>query len=243
MSLGKVTSCLAALLFTLIAGSNAVASPASKETDRAKVIALAAQIRTADYEGRRDDLTRLHKQLDPYVKNSEMASRVRYWQGFALWRRAINGFNETPTPSDLEQDLRAAVLDFEAALALDPKFVDAEVGASSCLFSIAFLHRAEPSLSEDAITRGVKHLNQAKAEDPDNPRLLWIVGGGYYYLPPEHGGSQAKALETYQRGLELIRADKSAHDPLDPTWGEPELLIESGVDQPQHEWSASGPLR
>jgi hypothetical protein len=42
----------------------------------------------------------------------------------------------------------------------------------------------------------------------------------------DRGGGQAKAVETYQKGLETIRSHNgTTSDPLDPSWGEPELLM------------------
>jgi hypothetical protein len=44
--------------------------------------------------------------------------------------------------------------------------------------------------------------------------------------PPERGGGQAKAIEQYEKGLEAIQKHKGvASDPLEPSWGEPELSM------------------
>ena len=44
--------------------------------------------------------------------------------------------------------------------------------------------------------------------------------------PPERGGGQDKAIEIYNKGLEVVRDHKrDAVDPLEPSWGEPELLM------------------
>src|SRR5262249_45415824 len=40
-----------------------------------------------------------------------------------------------------------------------------------------------------------------------------------------YGGGQPKAIETYEKGLTLIRAQKAAVNSLDPSWGEPELFM------------------
>jgi hypothetical protein len=46
------------------------------------------------------------------------------------------------------------------------------------------------------------------------------------YLPPERDGGQDKALKTYQKGLKAARQPKCmSNDPLSPSWGEPELLM------------------
>ena len=110
-------------------------SSAGKEAARAQVVTIVAEIQRADYEGDRAALKRLHEQLAPFAKNQELASRVLYWQGFALWRRAINGFNEQADTAELQGDLQTALDEFDEATRLDPAFVDAKVGALSCLAS------------------------------------------------------------------------------------------------------------
>jgi hypothetical protein len=66
--------------------------------------------------GARAALNQLYDQLVPFVDEPKFASRVRYWRGFAKWRRAINGFGETPTPKDLSEDLTDAEGEFDAAI-------------------------------------------------------------------------------------------------------------------------------
>jgi len=52
------------------------------------------------------------------------------------------------------------------------------------------------------------------------------MGPNVWVIPVEHGGGQAKAMELYEKGLEAIRNHKpTASDPLEPSWGEPELLM------------------
>ncbi len=65
----------------------------------------------------------------------------------------------------------------------------------------------------------------AKASAPDNPRLLWVAGPNLWLTPPERGGGQEKAIANYERGLEIIRKTPPATDPLQPSWGEAELLM------------------
>jgi hypothetical protein len=59
---------------------------------------------------------------------------VLYWRGFALWRGAINGFNQSPTPTDLEEDLTQAIAGSKEAIAPEPAFVEPKIGAG---FSLA----------------------------------------------------------------------------------------------------------
>jgi hypothetical protein len=52
------------------------------------------------------------------------------------------------------------------------------------------------------------------------------MGPSLFIAPVERGGGQEKALEMYAKGLELSRKSKGAvSDPLEPSWGEPELLM------------------
>jgi len=208
--------------------------PADKETaglSRDSVIRIVQQIQRADYEGDRAALNQLYGQLVPFVDEPEIASRVRYWRGFAKWRRGVNGFNETPTPTDLAEDLTEAESEFDAALQRDPGFVDAKVGAASCVGTRLFLERVfakekDPERLKQILAPVSQLLNEAKAAAPENPRLLWVLGPTQWSTPPERGGGQDKAIETYQKGLDAARKPTGmASDPLEPTWGEPELLM------------------
>ena len=64
---------------------------------RQTITSLVARIQRADFEDDRATLARVSAELAPFVENSALASRVHYWRGFALWRRALNAQNE-PTP-------------------------------------------------------------------------------------------------------------------------------------------------
>jgi tetratricopeptide (TPR) repeat protein len=210
---------------------NAVATvyPAGKtslELSRDSVIHIVTQIQRADYEGDRAALKRLHGELTPIPKDKVLASRVLYWRGFALWRRAINGFNEPVTPTDLEEDLTQAIAEFKDAIAHDPSFVEPRIGEGSCLGYVAFLHRKEPARVQELIQQSSPVLKDAREAAPDNPRLLWVLGPVLWSSPPERGGGQDKAIEAYNKGLKAIRNQKrDASDPLEPSWGEPELLM------------------
>jgi hypothetical protein len=198
---------------------------------RDSVIRIVEQIRKADYEGDRAALNQLYEQLVPFVDEPEFASRVRYWRGFAKWRRGINGFNETPTPTDLAEDLTEAESEFDAAIERDPGFVDARVGAASCVGTRLFLEKVfakekDPTRLKQILAPVSQLLKEARDTAPDNPRLLWVLGPTQWSMPPERGGGQDKAMETYQKGLDAARKPQGmASDPLEPTWGEPELLM------------------
>jgi hypothetical protein len=203
-----------------------LAAPAQPEAARRSMAQIAARIQKADYEGDRKALVRLAAELAPYTRG-DLASRARYWRGFALWRRALNGFNETDAdPKELERDLLGAITEFTEA-AKDPGIAaDAKSAAAACSWNLLYIHREDPELRQEYLKQGVRLIEEAKLAGPDNPRVLWVVGGGEWYVPVERGGGQAKAIETYERGLALSRKRKGSEtDPLQPAWGEAELLM------------------
>jgi len=210
---------LGGALASLAGGANA---------PRERVAPIIERIRQADYAGDRAALKRLRDDLAPWAADATVGSRVRYWQGFALWRRAFNGFNDQAPAEDLAADLSAAVADFDAALALDSKFVDAQIGAISCLSNLAFLHRQDAAAIQDFIRKVGPRVEAANHLDPDNPRLLWVTGANRWYAPAERGGGQTAAIATYEKGLAEARRRGASADPLEPSWGEPELLMNLG---------------
>lgn len=214
-------------LLTLCALS-AIGSAVScaRESARERVVEIKNQIQRADYQGRRPELKRLYRELSAFVDDSELASRVRYWRGFALWRRALNGFNESAEPRDLEEDLRLALDEFHKSAAKDPRFVDAKIGALSCLTNLMFLNQSDPAKVEELAAQSRPLLKEIDAQEPDNPRFLWVLGPIRWYSPKAREVGQAQAIEAYQRGLESARKHKTTDaDSLDPSWGEPELLM------------------
>jgi len=190
------------------------------------VIQAVEQIRKADYEGDRTALKQLYGQLSPYADDKDFGSRVRYWRAFALWRRAINGFNETVEPKELEQDIVQAIEEFQKAVAQDPGFVDAKIGRLSCMGYLAYINRENKERVQELLVPASESKKEVMAEAPDNPRLIWVMGPWLWNTPVERGGGQANAIASYEKGLESIRNRKNTgNDPLEPSWGEPELLM------------------
>jgi hypothetical protein len=219
---------LGVVLLWTMAVPGAVAADRSRE----QAIRIVTQVQRADYEGDRAALKRLHAELEPFLANQEIAVRIAYWRGFALWRRAINGFNDATPPEELQQDLKQALDEFSQAAQRDRGFEDAKIGALSCAGLIgATLIQNNPARLQDADVKGwwarVRQLTtEAQAIDAENPRLLWAMGPNVWHIPVERGGGPAKAIEMYEKGLEVMRRHKpGANDPLEPSWGEPELLM------------------
>lgn len=142
-----------------------------------------------------------------------------------MWRRAINGFNQTPTPTDLEDDLNQGITDFKDSITRDPAFVESKIGAGSSYGYMMYIHRTDQTHVQELAEHALPLLKEAKEAAPDNPRLLWVMGPMRWSSPPERGGGQDKAFDLYNKGLEAIRKQKPQSDPLEPSWGEPELLM------------------
>jgi tetratricopeptide (TPR) repeat protein len=219
---GSMANLLAILLISVTTPSAALVAV---DLPKEQVIKIVAQIQRADYEGDRAALKRLYEELTPVAQSTKLSSRVRYWRGFALWRRAMNGFNESVDPKELEEDLTQAVSEFDQAVRIDPGFVDAKIGALSCLSNLIFLNQKNVARVQELAAQAVPFRKEAEAAEPENPRLLWVLGPICWYAPPNRGCSQDKAMEMAQKGLAAARKQKGiVIDPLEPSWGEPELL-------------------
>jgi hypothetical protein len=212
------------LVMSLVSAAAAFAAPAGRP--RETVLKLVAQIQRADYEGNRVALQSLYADLEPFDADEKLVSRVRYWRGFALWRRAINGFNDSADPQDLEHDLTQAIAEFKESAAKDPAFVDAKVGTISCLGNLMYLARGHADRVQELLAQSIPLVKELRASHPDNPRFVWVLGPILWNTPAERGGGQDKAIESYLQGLESARKLKGTiTDPLEPSWGEPELLM------------------
>ena len=190
-----------------------------------KVVAIVSKIQRADYEGDQAEMQRGYDQLEPFVDDQTMGSRVRYWRGFAQWRRAINGFNDSVDPNEQEQHLRTALEEFRSAMEKDQTFVDAKVGTISCLGFLAFMNRKDQPRAQEFVSQILPLLKETIEAAPDNPRLIWVRGPILWNTPLDKGGGQDKAIENYERGLEICSKLKPVADPLEPSWGKPELMM------------------
>ena len=218
------------LLFSAVASVSFASAEDSNSprTDgsRPEIAEIVGRIQKADYKGDRAGLQQLHEELAKFLANKEEAARVRYWLGFALWRRSINGFNEPTAPAELESDLNLAISEFRESAEADNKSVEARIGIISCLGFLMFMHKDDPSRVQELMQQMGPLTHELRAVAPDNPRLAWVLGGGYWFIGPERGGGQEKAIETYEHALPMARKEKSeATDPLTPSWGEAELWM------------------
>src|SRR5262245_54145352 len=221
-SMTRRLSTLAALMVMVTV---APAAPPA-ESARQQVEAIVTKIKRADYENDRPELKNLYEKLTPFVEDKAIGSRVRYWRGFALWRKAQNAMNESVDPNGPEQDLMQAQKEFNAAAVADPAFFDAKAGEISCIGNIMYVNRDNQARLQELVTQLRPMIQEVKTAAPENPRLIWVMGPMVWNSPPERGGGQDKAIESYLKALEIWRKQKGVvTDPLEPTWGEPELYM------------------
>lgn len=202
-------------------------SPSGRHADETRLAELASAIRSADYRGERAELRRLAPALDEVATPSLLAYR-EYWRGFASWRRALNGFSETPRPADLREDLEAAVRSFEAALAHEPLWIEAQLGLVGCWGSLIYLAGADSERRQAILARAGGVVRAVDERGRDNPRALWLLAGRVLSAPPPTGGDAVRAAATYRRGLKAARAESlRAEKPAAwvPAWGAAENLM------------------
>jgi hypothetical protein len=222
--------CLEVTIMSLLAwilaiGALAPSGPPCRSEQR--LTELAAAVRSADYRGDREALARLAEKLGEIDDPSFLQYR-NYWQGFARWRRAQNGFNETPMPSDLGDDLEKAVTHFRASLERRPDWIEAKLALAGCFGNLAFVNRGDPEKMKALLAELAPVYQWLVENGRDNPRALWIIGGYQFAAPPPYGGDIAKAAATLRRGVELAWKE-SLSSPASaawvPAWGGPENLM------------------
>jgi len=155
----RLTLLPAFIAFTVLAAQSQPPAKSTSNQNRESMLPIVQEIKRADYEGDRAALKRLHGELTAPAGDKVLASRALYWRGFALWRRAINGFNETPTPTDLADDLNGAVADFQDSLSAGSRLCRIE-DRRSVLARLPFLPEHEGS----GAFRGVHQAIQSAAE-------------------------------------------------------------------------------
>lgn len=225
-----------------ISQSAAVAKGTSSVgASRKQVQKLVNQVQDADYRADQTALQRIYMELEPFADVKVLGAKVRYWRGFAQWRRGVNGLNDSVDPKELEQDFKLAIAEFESALSKDPNFVDARLAAGASMGLLSYLYGFTPAFAaerakdptrvREIVSKALKYVNEAETAQPENPRVLWVLGQIRWTMPPEMGGGQPKAIETNEKGLRLAVEGKGlSADALMPSWGKPELMMNLAIN-------------
>jgi hypothetical protein len=194
-------------------------------SDPEQLVPLVSEVMRADYRGDVAALGRAAEAFTPFVTDLELGQAALYWRGFAWSCAGLARLMKPPSAPELSlRELELAVGDLTSVSDARWK-ADALCLASGCLTYVGLLRGAADPEAEARSRRERELLQQALEAGPDNPRVLWIVGGKEISRPAAEGGDPARALATLERGLRLARtAPKEPPHPLAPTWGEPELL-------------------
>jgi hypothetical protein len=211
-----------ALIAWVFALATTAPQPVSAALQEARLSALAAEVLSADYRGDRPALARFDDTLGRLDAGTLREYRD-YWRGFARWRRALNGFNETPTPSDLRDDLETAIGRFRDALARRPDWLEPKIGIVGSTASLLYLAGKDDARKKALLAEYMPFIQTVQKDGLENPRALWLIGGFHAY-----GGDTAKAIATHTRGLAAAWREKTAEPPAPawaPTWGGPENLM------------------
>src|SRR5262245_9232752 len=154
-----------------IAAVAAVAPPSANRTE-VRLAELSAAVLSADYRGDRAELARLDAELGR-LESGPLADFRDYWRGFALWRRAMNGFNEKPAPADLEADLVAALERFRSALARHPDWDEVKSAMLGCWGNRIYLAGADAEKRKKLFEESGDFYRWVMAYEGENPRVLW----------------------------------------------------------------------
>lgn len=212
------------LLLAILSFAFAASAVSTAEDVREQVRPIVTQIQRADYEGDRATLREGFDALAPFAHDAELGSRIRYWRGFALWRSAINGFNDNVDPQELDRDLRGAIDEFKAAREKeDHSFVDAKIGMISCLGYLAYMKRGDETALAELLAQISALVAEVKAAAPDNPRLRFVLGPILWYQARQTQSGLGKIFDNYREGLE--HCPQLTLGSLEPTWGKPELYM------------------
>ena len=194
--------------------------------------AIVTRIIRADYEGDRAALERLHKEIgEVNAKTRDATHSADCTTGKVLRCGAGPSTASTTTPraAALERDLQTCCSDFEASRKADPAFTDATVGQIGCLQTLTFLHRSDPTKWAELVARFVPLFKEAEQQRPEIrgcSGCMEALNGSRRPAPRlTRSRRNRPAMATYRRGLELARKQRRPPSVLEPTWGEPELLM------------------
>ena len=225
---GPLVAAAAVLLATAASGSYAgePEAPASPRLEGAEsqLVAAKARLMSADYRSDLADLGRLREEVLRLTGDPQIGYLAHYWAGFASWRLAINGASADMGPGDLKAHLERAALDFAAAARLRDSFADAYAAGSMVHGWLVRFYASDPDAARQHFSTAMQLSARAKALAPTNPRVLWMEGGEYLFLPPARGGNPQRAIEVYRQMVAASETIAATGSPL-PDWGKPEALM------------------
>lgn len=105
------------------------------------------------------------------------------------------------------------------------KKAEALVGDANSEINVIHSMIATAHLTVDPAARWMQYgqssaafLEKAKAQDPTNPRPLYLEGQSKFYTPEQFGGGKAAAAQVLEKSIAMFDQFKPASE-LHPTWG------------------------
>lgn len=144
-----------------------------------------------------------------------------HYRGYAAYRMGqMAGVRKQP---------EAAKARYEEAL----KYLDRAATAMPMTETHALRASSMGQLIGNSAIRGMRYGiaagnadDEARALDPDNPRMLLLQAIGTWFKPSMYGGGEGKARALMQRALKAFERDAPA--PAMPSWGRAEALAWHG---------------
>lgn len=186
-----------------------------------RLAAIKAGTMSADYRADVPALDKYRQEAAALFDDASAGYLAHYWAGFANWRAALNGAFLKMDREEMKDRLDRALADFRASIRQKGDFADSYAAAASISgWRAAWEKEDAPAF----LAESRQLLARARELAPDNPRVLWVVGGIYLFAPPSFGGNKALAIETYRRMAKMTGAESSSGSPL-PDWGRPEAFM------------------
>jgi tetratricopeptide (TPR) repeat protein len=146
-----------------------------------------------------------------------------YWQGVATFHAALcaGASDGAADRRRAAARLREAGSAFESALRLKPDDAECHALMSSVIGMEIARHPAS------ALWRGprvLRHQRLALRNGPDNPRVHYLIGCGYYHAPSILGDRQQALAHFLKAEPFFDREAEEPADPLQPRWGRSSCL-------------------
>ena len=200
--------------------SAAVARPTRVER---KLVAIKADLMSADYRADLPKLASLRSRAAQLSDDPNLGYLADYWSGFASWRIVVNGVSAKMSPEEAKAHLGRAVADFESSIGKRGDFADGYAAAAAVHGWLGAYKRADEAAMKQEIETFRRLLNKAHELEPSNPRVLWIQAVPFIVMPPERGGNRDRAIELYHQMFEGA-GPLRPESPL-PDWGKVEALM------------------
>ena len=198
--------------------------PPQRASPERLLLTVKARVMSADYRADLGELAHCRDEALLLSEAPEVGYLARYWAGFASWRLAINGVNNGMSNEQLKKHLEQAAAEFMASTGLRSDFADSYAAGASVNGWLGSLKTDESAVAQVHWARMGQLLARARELEPNNPRVLWVVGGDLLFKPLDYGGNPERAIEVYRRMLEVAVDPSPTSSPL-PDWGKPEALM------------------